>query len=181
MTKRILTFFATTLLAIVASANGDHSSSTGAASAPTDPEIAAIVVTANSIDIDNGKLAQKNTKNAEVKKFAQQMVTDHAAVNKQASDLVKKLKVTPKESDTTKALKEDAKKSKTQLTAKKGKDFDKTYVDQEVAFHQTVLDTIDTTLIPNAKNEDLKALIEKVRPNIQAHLDHAKHLQSTMK
>jgi putative membrane protein len=62
----------------------------------------------------------------------------------------------------------------------KGKAFDKAYVDQEVTYHQAVLDAIDKTLVPSAKNEELKSLIVKVRPAIAAHLEHAKHLQSQL-
>ena len=70
-----------------------------------DAQIASIVVTANQVDIDAGKLAAATTANAEVKKFAQLMVTDHTGVNKQAVDLVTKLKVTPQDNDTSKSLK----------------------------------------------------------------------------
>jgi putative membrane protein len=152
-----------------------------AAMAPTDPQIAAIVVTANSVDIDAGKLAQSKTKDNEVKKFAQQMITDHTAVNKQAVDLVTKLNVKPEENDTSHALKKGGDDMAAKLKNLKGKEFDKAYVDNEVSYHQTVLDTIDKTLIPSAKNEELKSLLVKVRPAIAAHLDHAKHLQSMMK
>jgi putative membrane protein len=62
----------------------------------------------------------------------------------------------------------------------KGAAFDKAYVDHEVAYHQQVLDAVDKALIPNAKNEQLKALLVKVRPAFVAHLEHAKHLQSTL-
>ena len=63
--------------------------------APTDPQIAAIVVTANQVDIDAGNLAQAKSKNKGVKEFAQRMVTDHSGVNKSATDLVTRLHVTP--------------------------------------------------------------------------------------
>src|SRR5687767_8840605 len=74
--------------------------------APTmdDAQIAAIVVVANQVDIEAGQLAIKKSKNAEVKKFAERMVTDHTAVNKAAVVLVTKLKVTPAESETSKSL-----------------------------------------------------------------------------
>src|ERR671936_2831393 len=71
----------------------------------TDPQIAAIVVTANQVDIDAGKLAQATASNNEVKAFAERMVTDHSGVNQAASELVGKLKVTPQENETSKALK----------------------------------------------------------------------------
>jgi putative membrane protein len=173
MKNKLIVILATSLMGIIAYGATDEG--------PTDPQIAAIVVTANTIDIDNGKMAQKKSKDAEIKKFAQQMITDHTAVNKMATDLAKKLKVKPEQSTTTMSLKTEAKGNQAKLAVLKGKDFDKAYVDQEVSFHQKVLDTIDKTLIPSADNQELKALIEKVRPNIQAHLEHAKHLQSTMK
>jgi putative membrane protein len=151
------------------------------AAGPTDPQIAAIVVTANTVDIDAGKLAKTRTKDAEVKKFAEQMITDHGSVNKSAIDLAKKLKLTPEESETSRSLKSGGDDNIAKLKTLKGKEFDRAYVDHEVAYHQAVLDAIDKTLLPSAKNEDLKALITKVRPAIAAHLEHAKHIQSTLK
>jgi len=147
---------------------------------PTDPQIAAIVVTANQVDIDAGKLAQGKTRNKDVKAFAHQMITDHTAVNKQAGALVKKLGVKPESNPTSESLKKGGDESMASLKKLKGKDFDKAYVDHEVDYHQQVLDAIDKTLIPSAKNPELKGLIEKVRPAIAAHLDHAKHLQMQM-
>ena len=147
---------------------------------PTDPQIAGIVVAANKIDVDAGKIAKSRSKNKEVQQFAQQMITDHTAVNKQAAALAKKLHVKPAESDTSKSLKSGAKENEANLKKLKGADFDKAYVDHEVAYHEQVLGAIDKVLIPNAKNAELKGLIEKVRPAIQAHLDHAKHLQASL-
>ncbi len=71
----------------------------------TDPQIASIVVTANQVDIDAGKLAKSMASSADVKKFADQMITDHTGVNKSAVDLVTKLKVTPEDNPTSQSLK----------------------------------------------------------------------------
>src|SRR3954454_3114286 len=154
----------------------------GAASAQdiNDAQIASIVVTANQVDIDAGKLASTKATNPEVKKFAQTMVTDHTGVNKQATALVTKLKVKPEDNATSKSLKSGGEDNLKNLRTLKGAAFDKAYVDHEVAYHQAVLDAVDKTLIPNAKNEELKALLVKVRPAFVAHLEHAKHLQSTL-
>ncbi|HTH81062.1 MAG TPA: DUF4142 domain-containing protein [Ramlibacter sp.] len=147
------------------------------AEGPTDPQIAAIVVTANQVDVDAGKLAKSKSHDKEVKAFAQQMITDHTAVNKQAGDLVKKLGVKPESNATSESLKKGGDENIAALKKLKGKAFDKAYVDHEVAYHEQVLDAIDKTLIPSAQNAELKGLIEKVRPAFVAHLDHAKHLQ----
>ena len=151
------------------------------AQAPSDPQIAGIVVAANQIDVDAGKLAKSRSKNKEVQDFAQLMITDHTAVNKQAGDLVKKLGVKPAESDTSKALKAGAKENMAKLKGLKGAEFDRAYAEHEVAYHQQVLDAIDKVLIPNAKNGELKGLLEKVRPAIAAHLEHAKMIAGNLK
>lgn len=145
-----------------------------------DAQIASIVVTANQVDVDAGKLAAATSTNSEVKKFAQLMVTDHTGVNKQAVDLVTKLKVTPQDNDTSKSLKAGGEKNVAHLKTLKGAAFDKAYVDHEVTYHQSVLDALDKTLVPNASNAELKALLVKVRPAFVAHLEHAKHLQASL-
>jgi putative membrane protein len=152
-----------------------------AQSGPSDAQIAAIVVAANQVDIDAGKLAESQASNKEVKAFAQRMVTDHTGVNKQATELVTKLKVKPEENDTSKALKTSGQEAIKRLKALKGAEFDKAYVDNEVTYHQNVLDAVDKALIPNARNQELKDLLVKVRPAFVAHLEHAKHIQSSLK
>jgi putative membrane protein len=147
---------------------------------PDDAQIAQVVLTANTVDVSAGKVARKRTRNAEVKKFAEMMVTDHTAVNKQAADLVKKLRVTPAASDASRSLEQGGKDNLAKLKALKGLAFDKEYVGHEVAYHQAVLDTIDQTLIPHARNEELKALIVRIRPAVDAHLQHAKKLQGDL-
>ena len=151
-----------------------------AAAGPTDAQIAHIVVTANQVDIDAGKLAQSKGKSNDVKAFGKQMITDHTGVNKQAVALVTKLKVKPEDNPTSQSLKKGGEDNVKNLKTLSGAAFDKAYVDHEVAYHQQVLDAVDKVLIPNAKNDELKALIVKVRPAFVAHLDHAKMIQAKL-
>jgi len=148
---------------------------------PTDPQIAHIVVTANQVDIDAGKLAESRGSNAEVKAFGKRMVTDHTGVNKEATALVKKLGVKPEDNPTSESLKKGGEDNLTHLKGLKGAAFDKAYIDHEVAYHEQVLDAVDKVLVPNAKNAELKALLVKVRPAFVAHLDHAKQIQGKLK
>jgi putative membrane protein len=150
------------------------------AQAVTDAQIASIVVTANQVDIDAGKVGKEMSSGADVKKFAEQMITDHTGVNKQAVELVTKLNVTPEDNPTSQRLKAGGEKNVANLKTLKGAAFDKAYIDHEVAYHQQVIDAVDKTLIPSAKNAELKALLVKVRPAFVAHLEHAKHIQSSL-
>ena len=156
------------------------STSLWGAGTPTDPQIAAIVVTANQVDIDAGKLAQSMTHSPQVRDFAQLMVKDHTGVNQAATDLVTRLHVTPESNPTSESLKQGGEQNLATLHKLSGAAFDKAYVDHEVAYHQAVLDAVDHTLIPSAKNAELKALLVKVRPAFVAHLEHAKTLQASL-
>jgi putative membrane protein len=151
-----------------------------AAQAVTDAQIASIVVTANQVDIDAGALASERASRAEVKQFAALMVTDHTGVNKAATELVTRLGVTPQTNPTSQRLEAGGKKNVAHLGTLSGAAFDKAYVDQEVTYHAAVLDAVDTVLIPNAANGELKALLVKVRPAFVAHLEHAKRIQQAL-
>ena len=169
------------VFAIIAAALLCLSVGGASAQAINDAQIAHIVVTANQVDIDAGKVAASMASNPEVKKFGEQMVTDHTGVNKQAVELATKLKVTPADNPTSQSLKAGGDKNVANLKSLKGAAFDKAYIDHEVAYHQAVLDAVDKTLIPGASNAELKALLVKVRPAFVAHLEHAKKIQSSLK
>jgi putative membrane protein len=151
-----------------------------AAPTVTDPQIAAIVVAANQVDIDAGELARERGADPRVKEFAQRMITDHGGVNQAASDLVGRLGVTPEPNATSQKLTADGEASRTALQGQSGAAFDRAYIANEVTYHQAVLDAIDQTLIPSAQNAELKALLEQTRPAVAAHLDHARQLQTSL-
>jgi putative membrane protein len=163
----------------MASADMDAGSSGGGASL-SDPQIASVAVAANKVDVDAARLAKSKSKNAKVKKFANDMIRDHSSANKQAVKLVKKLGVTPEENDTSRSLIQGGKENIAKLKKLKGKAFDKAYMEHEVAYHQQVLDALDKTLIPSAQNADLKSLLESVRGVIAQHLDHATSLSQSL-
>ncbi len=150
------------------------------APALTDANIVAIVVTANKEDIANAKMALGETKNPAVKAFANQMVMDHTSVIKQVTDLATKLSLNPEGNDTDRQLGENAERTRKTIAESKGAAFDRAYIDNEIAYHQAVIDMLDQTLIPGASNAELKALLESVRPAFLAHLDHAKHVQASL-
>jgi putative membrane protein len=143
----------------------------------SDAEIASVAVTANQIDINYAKIAKEKSKNVEVLKFAKTMTDDHTAIINQAVALVTKLKVTPKDNAVSKQLLSDAEKTKKMLRSKSAKTFDKAYIDNEVAVHKAVIGTVESLLIPQSQNAELKKLLQDVVPALKAHLAHAEMLQ----
>jgi putative membrane protein len=148
---------------------------------PNDAQIAHIAYTAGQLDIDVAKLALTKAESKEVRSFAEGMLRDHTAVNKQALDLVKKLKVTPEDNDTSRALSKAAAAKKAELEKLSGAAFDNAYVSNEVAFHKTVNGALETVLIPSAKNGELKSLLQTGLKVFQGHQQHAEHVAAALK
>lgn len=147
----------------------------------TDPEIASVAVTANQIDVNYAELALKKNVSKQVADFANSMIQDHNSVIKMAAELAEKLQVTPKDNQLTQELLKGEKTVTSNLASLRGKAFEKAYVDNEVTYHEAVISTINNVLIPQTENKELKQLFLDVMPVLEAHLEHAQHLQSTLK
>jgi putative membrane protein len=146
----------------------------------SDPNIVAYLDAANMADSSSGSIAAAKGTSAEVKSFGRDMMRDHHALRVAGQDLAKKQNITPQPApnDTTQ---QHASKMADSLNAlPRGAAWDKAYIGHEIAMHESVLSTAQAAL-GAAQNAELKALIQKAAPNIQAHLDHAKQIQSKLK
>lgn len=143
----------------------------------TDPEIASIAVTANQIDVNYADIALEKSESEDIRRFAQTMKDDHNAVIKMAVDLATKLGVTPADNNFTQTLLDGEKEMTEKLNAASGAEFDKIYIDNEVAYHEAVINAVKTILIPQTENAELKDLLVKVSPTLQTHLEHAQMVQ----
>jgi len=146
----------------------------------SDPEVAHVAVTANSIDIDMAKFAQTRTRNAALKQFAATMITDHTAVNAQAAALAAKLGVTPADNAVSQSLEGGAKQARTSLEALHGAAFDRAYMDRKVDAHRYVLGVIDQTLVPNARSKVLRRVLADMRKLVEQHLTRVQQIQTTL-
>lgn len=179
---RVSFLLATAIVAACLSAPAVAKTAKAAHAAPlTDANIAAIVLAANTIDIDNAQVALKTSTDESVKSFAQQMVTDHTSVNDKAKALAGKLKLTPKPNAASLGLTKSMKAKRLEIAKLSGAAFDKAYLDNEISYHQAVIDMLDKQLVPGAKNAELKDLLVSVQPAFQAHLDHAKSTRAALK
>jgi putative membrane protein len=147
----------------------------------TDSEIAHVAYTAGQIDVDAARLALQKSTNADVKSFANDILRDHQSVNTQALALLKKLNVTPADNDTSKSLATAAAAKNAELSALSGAAFDRAYVANEVAYHKTVNGALQGTLIPAAKNGELKDLLSTGLKIFTGHQQHAEMLATSIK
>lgn len=134
-----------------------------------DATILAIFDQANMADISTARLGLKKARSEEVKTLARMVVTDHEHAQHLGREVAHELGIVPLPPDNDKSVAQQA-KSLALLESQSGAEFDKAYLLHEIAFHQSVIEAIQTTLLPAAKNPQIKALIEKVLPGFQHHL-----------
>jgi putative membrane protein len=145
------------------------------AQGPDDATIVAIFDAANTADMETGSLAAEKAQTASVREFGQMLARDHKAVRQQGRDLAAKLKVTPTPPADPSAADAHA-KAMASLRAKSGLEFDRAFLEHEVAFHTAVSGAIKTTLLPAIDNAELRALVLKVAPAFEAHRQAAQQL-----
>jgi putative membrane protein len=146
----------------------------------SDAQIASLLVAINQSEIDEGKMMVGKATNADVKKFAQQMVDDHTTMLNGVQAWQKKTSsAASATSQTLTDMQNEVKTEMADLGKLSGAALDKKYVDGAVTGHQKVLDMMDHGLIDQADDADLKTAIRDARTKVAAHLDAAKKLQMT--
>lgn len=154
--------------------------SPAAAQGLDDAAIAHIAVTANQLDVTAAEQALEKATDSAVRGFAETMIRDHRGVIGQAAALAERLGVTPKNNEHSRALSGQAAEVRAELAHLHGPAFDRAYMENEVAFHETVIHAVEQNLVPNTSNAELRQLLEAVLPALRTHLEHAKQLSAEL-
>jgi putative membrane protein len=150
------------------------------AKAPNDAQIVSIVVTANQVDVDAGRLAVSRSRSDAVRAFAWQMVAHHSGVGRQGAAPERTVAIAPEDNPTSQSLKKAGQETLKKLKALKGTPFDRAYIDHVVAHYTQLIETIDNTLIPNAVNSELKRSLLTLRLACVGHLEHARYVWAVL-
>ena len=146
--------------------------------AVSDANIAAMVLASNNTDISYARLVPSRAQRDDVKKFAERMLTDHTGVNGLVTQLLTKLDLAPEDNAISLDMRDESANKRDILRELSGFAFDSTYMENEVAYHQKFLASIDNQMLPAARNADLRALLTAVRPAVAAHLAHAEQVRA---
>jgi putative membrane protein len=120
------------------------------------------------------------SRNAEIREFARMLVRDHRAVRAQGRDLAKSLNVRPTPPRDFALAKTHAQAMR-KLRGLRGAAFNRAFLQNEVDFHNAVIDAVTKTLLPAIQNAQLKDLVTKVAPAFVAHRDKAQSLLNNLK
>ena len=116
-------------------------------------------------------LATQKAERADVKEFANMLVSDHSKANEELASLAKTKGVEVSAMIPAKAA--DAFKD---LENESGKNFDKAFLDKMEKDHKDCIDDFEK-IEKSGKDGDLKAWVSKTLPTLRAHLDKVKELK----
>jgi len=144
----------------------------------TDASILGFIGANNAGEVRESQLAGKKATNPAVKKFAQQLVTEHRALALEMRSLAGRLSVTPDTADgDVHDVMDHARAQIKDLTDKPaGADWDKKYVDNQIDDHKDMLDKLQDAA-KNTNSAELRAAIEKASGKVQEHLTKAQSIK----
>lgn len=147
----------------------------GAASGPmaamtTDSFVGAAAVS-DMFEVEAGKLASTKAKSAEVKAFGKMMADMHTKTTAELKPLAATAGITPPTE-----MDERRKGFLDNLKAASAADFDKVYLDQQVAAHEEAL-SLMKGYADGGDNAEIKAFAAKTAPVVDQHLTQARSLR----
>ena len=147
----------------------------------TDANVAAVLSVADSGEIRPSQAAQQQAQNAQVKEYAQMMVTEHSMLEDSLRALTGRLGVTPAPNALSQQMRTQADSAMSALQGQTGAGFDRAYMQWMVASHQATLTALDTQLIPAIQNAEMRTAVQQqVRPRVEQHLQRAQQIQSSL-
>jgi putative membrane protein len=145
---------------------------------PNDGNITAMLLAANNTDISYAQLAPRRTASPAVREYATRMIVDHSAVNSALTELVQRSRIEPEENSASLYYRDESTAERDLMRGMVGRQFDSTYIANEINYHLNLLKTLDTVLIPRARDAQLRQVLVSVRPAVVSHLDHAQKVQA---
>jgi putative membrane protein len=142
--------------------------------------VVAIILAANNTDLSYARLVPARSSNAEVKAFAQRMLTDHTILNARVNEIARREGITAEDNAISLDFRDHSAQRRDILRELEGAKFDSTYAANEVQYHQELLDAIDKVLLPNTRTPELREFVTQLRPAVSAHLAHAEQVKASV-
>jgi putative membrane protein len=145
-----------------------------------EPAVMDVLRTANTIAIRSARLARTRSSNEAVRAYAVQILDDQMAASAKLSELARRMELRPRSDPASRELTSQADQARVTFETKHGDSFDRAYIENEIRFHQRLLDLLDRTLAPAAADSEMKVYLAAERSRLAAQLDHAQHVQTAL-
>jgi putative membrane protein len=146
-----------------------------------DAQIMSVLRAVNVAEVDQARTAVGKVHDDEVKKFAEMMIAQHGQSVKDIDELMTKLGLQPKDSQLGTDLGVKATQVENRLIRTNDSSFDRLYIVHQIEEHRQLLDTLDSRLVPAARRDEVKGVLEKTRPVVETHLELAQAIHDGLK
>lgn len=153
------------------------STSMGTAFAATSNDFVDNAAAGGIAEIETSRLALEKSSSADIKKFANMMITDHSKANDELAALAKKNDIEVPDETTL------VKQAKEKILDMRDESFDAAYANNQVKAHEDTIklfekqaNTVTDDKVKGAT--DLKGFAQKMLPALEKHLEMAKELQA---
>jgi len=144
----------------------------------TPPKIAGVASVSNMSEIQPSQIALTRAQHPQVRRFAQRMIDEHMRLEQAMQSMLQQKGVTPEHNGHSYQMHQNLGPMLRELNAAQGRDFDRLYMSHQVASHMSTLHALDTTLIPQATDPQMKAMLQQqVRPAVAQHYEQALQLR----
>jgi putative membrane protein len=153
------------------------STSMGTAFAATSNDFVDKAAAGGIAEVETSRLALEKSSSADIKAFANMMITDHSKANNELAALAKKHDIEVPDSTTL------VKQAKEKILDLRDESFDAAYANNQVKAHEDTLSLFkkEANTVTNDKVKgatELKGFAQKMLPALEKHLQMAKKLQT---
>jgi len=164
--------------ASAAPGSGNTSMASAATAQLNDAQIASVSLTANQGEVEQNMIAITRARRDDARAFATDMVAMHTAAIARENALSASMMIIPQDNPVTQMLLSMSQQAVQSLNAASDDEFDAIYIRSQVQAHQQVLTLIDSTLLPQAQAQAMKAELTTMRSTVNDHLERVRGLAS---
>ena len=176
----VFVFFSSLLLLVPGYSEPSKSSESLQEQQLDDSQIIDIMMTVDKGEIAAAQEALTKKVSPSVDLYAKYLIKQHGKNLEELTQLAKQLGLEPKESTISNSMALSGKSGLKSLDELQGQAFDKAFIDAMVKGHQGGLELVDTKLLPQTKNPQLKVFVEQFRGMVSKHLEKALKVQKTL-
>lgn len=143
----------------------------------TDAELTGLLNLVNNAEVEMGVAVAAKATDPQVKAFAQRISREHKALKAEVDAVAQKLSLSPTVPGNDESLADSHRRAMSDLNGKaRGDDYDEAFLEHEISMHKKILDEVNDAL-GRSPNAAMRALLEKARAGLQAHLTAAEALE----
>ncbi len=144
----------------------------------SDQNVVSLFDTIDANEVEGAQLARRQASSQVVRDYAERLASEHAALLTDKQVPADRLHMQPEKSSLTSRIEAANRDMLKALAQKSGLDFDRAYIDYQIAMHHTALDIVEDTAVRDAQ---LKSELRDARLELIAHAAKARSIREQLR